>query len=533
MSIPIQQISSTSFYAWPNIGTYAGSLNINLFSTGVTPARTQYNKDELGTNLVTLGINPVQQYSVGTSETLSLTNELLGWDNIAVGSLLVAGNVTKGTETAQFITSSNGAIVIPNKLYTNNLVDATDSIGSAGQFLTVNASNIPLWSTITLTTGDTGATGPTGATGDTGPIGATGATGDTGPIGPTGDTGSIGATGPTGPSYFNVEGIQNKLGIFPALPYTSDTVELAANNDLTPPTAIVPDATAPTSSTTPLGIPCWLYTKPVGNTGFNWYMYNPRFGNPSAPLPYRKYSASSQDRIQSIWALVQPAVNTNIYTAGVIAFNLYSYDDANPPTSGFYNTRWAYSNSAGINSGQTGVNLYAGVTYLIYAYDAPRITNQTGVGYPEEADWGLRDPYDIYPDVSHIPLQNCVLAFNPWTDGTNYLTWNQSTNFTTGQVCIYSGSGSTPNGIFYTAVSNNNNQPPVSATGIPNLVHWVPLSPQPSSYATQPILATNLTGINGTATGWTAGPLLRVLSTGYTTGTTSLTQTSSVRIVLN
>ena len=148
MSIPIQEISTTSFFAWPNIGTYAGSLNINLFSTGVTPARTQYNKDELGTNLVTLGINPVVQFNVGTSETLSLTNELLGWDNIAVGSLLVAGNVTKGTETAQFITSSNGAIVIPNKLYANNIVDATDSIGNAGQFLTVNASNIPLWSSV-------------------------------------------------------------------------------------------------------------------------------------------------------------------------------------------------------------------------------------------------------------------------------------------------------------------------------------------------------------------------------------------------
>jgi hypothetical protein len=262
-------------------------------------------------------------------------------------------------------------------------------------------------------------------------------------------------------------------------------------------------------------------------------MYNPRFGAPSAPLPYRKYSATPQDRIQSIWALVQPAVNTNIYTAGVIAFNLYSYDDANPPTSGFFNTRWAYSNSAGINSGQSGVNLYAGVTYLIYAYDAPRLTNQTGVGVPDVQDWGLRDPYDIYPDVSHIPLQNCILAFNPWTDGTNYITWTGATAFTTGQVCIYSGSGSTPNGIFYTAVQNSTTQVPVSATGVPNTAYWTALSPQPSSYATQPIASMNVNGINGTAIGWTAGPLLRVLSTGYTTGTTSLTQTSSVRIVLN
>lgn len=331
----------------------------------------------------------------------------------------------------------------------------------------------------------------------------------------------------------DVEGLQNKLGIIPALPHTSDTTELAANNDLTPPTAIVPDATAPTSSTTASGALCWLYTKPVSNAGFNWYMYNPRFSAPAAPLPYTKYSSNpAQERIQSVWALVQPAVNTNIYTAGIIALNLYSFDDTNPPTSGFYNTRWAYSNSQGLNSGQSGTNLYAGYTYLIYAYDAPRITNQTGVGQPDTQDWGLRDPYDIYPDVNHIPLQNCVLAFNPDAT-TNYQTWNTTTIYTNGQTVIYSGFGGTANGIFYTAVGTVPvNTQPVSATGVPS-AFWTAISPQPSSYASQPILAMNLNGINGTTAGWTAGPLLRVLSMGYTTGNNPYTQTSGVRYVLN
>jgi hypothetical protein len=329
------------------------------------------------------------------------------------------------------------------------------------------------------------------------------------------------------------EGIQNKLGIIPALPHTSDTTELAANNDLTPPTAIVPDATAPTSSTTPEGTACWLYTKPASNAGFNWYMYNPRFSNPAAPLPYKKYSSNpAQERIQSVWALVQPAVNTNIYTAGIIALNLYSFDDTNLPTSGFFNTRWAYSNSAGINSGQSGTNLYAGYTYLLYAYDAPRITNQTGVGQPDIQDWGLRDPYDLYTEVHHIPLQNCVIAFNPDAT-TNFISWTTTTAFTTGQTCVYSGFGGTPNGIFYTAVLNSTNQLPVSALGVPNTAYWTAISPQPSAYASQPILSMNHTGINGTATGWTAGPLLRVLSMGYTTGSNPYTQTSGVRYVLN
>jgi len=336
---------------------------------------------------------------------------------------------------------------------------------------------------------------------------------------------------------FDFEGIQNKLGIMPTLPLTSDTTELAANNTGSPATAIVPDATPPTSSTTPEGTACWLYTKPTpSNTGFNWYMYNPRFGSPSAPLPYKKYSPNpSQERLQTLWALVQPAVNTNIYTAGIIALNVYSFDDTNPPTTGFFNTRWAYSNSQGQNSGASGVNLYAGYTYLLYAFDAPRITNATGVGQPDIQDWGLRDPYDIYTDVHHIPLQNCVIAFNPDAT-TNFITWTTTTNFTIGQTCVFSGFGLS-NGIFYTAVANNGPsttiQPPVSATGAPNLAYWTPIIPQPSAYASQPILATNLTGINGTATGWTAGPLLRVLSMGYSTGNNPYTQTSSVRFVLN
>jgi hypothetical protein len=331
---------------------------------------------------------------------------------------------------------------------------------------------------------------------------------------------------------FDVEGLQNKLGIIPILPLTSDLVAKATDNTGTPPTAIVPDETPPIGSITPSGVDCWLYTKPVGNAGFNWFMYNPRFGAPAASLPYTKYSSNpAQERIQSVWALVQPAVNTNIYTAGVVALNLYSFDDANPPLSSFYNTRWAYSNSQGQNSGQTGTNLYAGFTYLLYAYDAPRLTNQTGVGQPDIQDWGLRDPYDLYTDIHHIPLQNCVIAFNP-DASTNFRTWTTTTAFLAGQTCVYSGFGGTPNGIFYTAVINSTNQVPVSATGVPNLANWTAISPQPEAYASQPILSMNLTGASGTATGWTVGPLLRVLSMGYSTGNNPITRTSGVRYSL-
>jgi hypothetical protein len=316
------------------------------------------------------------------------------------------------------------------------------------------------------------------------------------------------------------------VGIFPVTPVVSAT--LLASGQITP-TSYVPDGTVPTSSTTPEGTPCWLYTKPPALTGFNYYPYNPRFGNPLAPLPYNK--ANTGTRLKTLWALIQPVVN--IYTSGTIALNVYSYDPANPPTTGFYNTRWAYSNTAGINSGQTGINLFANYTYLVYAYDAPRTTNILGVGQPDNQNWGLRDPYDIYTGVHHIPLQNVVVAFNPWTDGTNYISWTGTTAFLTGQTCVYSGFGGTPNGLFYTAVQNSTNQVPVSATGVPNTAYWTPISPQPSSYASQPVLAININGISGTTGTWTTGNMLRVLSMGYSVGSSPTSTTASYEYVLN
>ena len=326
----------------------------------------------------------------------------------------------------------------------------------------------------------------------------------------------------------NLEGLYNKLGAFPATPFTSDAIALASANTGSPPTAIVPDGTPPTASTTPEGELCWLYTKPTpALTGFNWYMYNPRFSAPTAPLPIIK------NKLQSVWALIQPAINTNIYQAGVIALNVYTFDDANPPSgSGFYNSRWAYSNQAGINSGQTGVNLYAGYTYLVYAFDAPRIVNVQGVGVPDSQPWGLRDPYDVHPEVNHIALANTVIAFQPWTDGTNYRTWNAATAWVVGDTVVFSGTTGTPTGLFYTCAVNNTNTPPVSATGVPS-ASWTVISPQPSSYATKPVSLINVNGISGTTSGWVAGDLLRVLEIGYSYGADVETITESVRYKLN
>ena len=60
---------------------------------------------------------------------------------------------------------------------------------------------------LALTSGVTGATGPTGPQGTTGPTGPIGPQGITGPIGPQGTTGPTGPQGPTGPiaTVFNID----------------------------------------------------------------------------------------------------------------------------------------------------------------------------------------------------------------------------------------------------------------------------------------------------------------------------------------
>lgn len=303
----------------------------------------------------------------------------------------------------------------------------------------------------------------------------------------------------------NYDNLLKHLGVYNATP-TTLTIQLVADNQTS---AIVPDATPPTATTTQDGVDSWLYTKPVGLTGFNWYSYNPRYANPSAPLTIPKTG------LQTLWAVVNPVVN--IYTAGVLSLNIYSYDVNHPPTSGFYNTRWAYSNTQGAVALGTGVNLFANRSYLVHAFDVPKTQNALGVGFPNTQTTGLRDPYDIYPDIPHIPLQNCVVAFNP-DDQTNFITWTSATAFTTGQTCIFN-----TNGIFYTAVQNSTNQLPVSVAGVPNTAYWTPINPQPSNYATQTVLSAGLFGTAGSPAGWGAGSLLRVLAIGYSTISESIT----------
>lgn len=340
-------------------------------------------------------------------------------------------------------------------------------------------------------------------------------------VGPEGPTGPQGPQGPAG-SGVNLSGILNKINAYPVLPYTSESSSTPANNQVA--TAIVPDGSFPVNVPTVGSVQGgWGFSKAVGSPSyFNWFMYNPRFSNPVAPLPYMK------SRVQSVWALIRPTVN--LYLGGYLSLNLYSFDPANTPTSGFFNTRWAYSNSSGVVAGASGVNLFAGYTYLIYANDTPRITNTSAIGVPDSQVSTLRDPYDIYTDVNHIALSNCVVAFNPWTNGTNFRTWSATplTPFLVGDTVIFAGFGTNYNGLFFIA------GPGVPAAATPPMVNgvvsanWSLISPQPSSFADQPVLSMNIT--QATASAQAVGYV--VLDIGFSYGPSTSSTTDSEHISL-
>jgi len=325
---------------------------------------------------------------------------------------------------------------------------------------------------------------------------------------------TIAATAPT----FDLNAVLNKLNAFPVLPYTASSSQTVAANQVA--TVTVPDGSFPTASADGH----WAFSKAVASAAyFNWYMYNPRFGAPTAPLPLIK------SNLQSCWALIRPTVN--LYLAGYLGFNIYSYDPLNPPLSGFYNTRWAYSNPAGVNSGLSGTNLYAGYTYLIYANDAPRTQNSFAIGVPDSQVSGFRDPYDIYTDVNHIAISQCVVAFNPWTNGTNYKTWTSAATFVLNDIVVYAGNSGNAagyNGLFYRSlVINNNNHPPMTVAGVTDS-NWALLDPQPSSYKDQPVLAAAL--VQSTASVQAVGYV--VLDMGFSYGTSTTTTSVSQHVSL-
>ena len=303
------------------------------------------------------------------------------------------------------------------------------------------------------------------------------------------------------------EGLQNKLQIVPTLEGQElSTVFYTGAAGVGSPSSWVPfDAQAqPLPDGTKNG---WRNFREVGTTGttykVEWFPYNPYYGIslPYTTLPPQSFSKKD---LKSLWAVI--TTKNRINTQGMIFFNIYTYDTANPPAAGAaYTNRWDYSivtlpSSEGVI---TTTSLSGGFKYLVHAVDEPKIVLQptvtvtassltpanngttytilvvgstnwtllgaaantigcvfvksggTGVGsgtattptftsiqvangqFPTQRKF-IRDPYDIYTDLPHVPFSAVFLATNPPT--TPYADDFDPTTVTISSICISSTS---------------------------------------------------------------------------------------------
>jgi len=132
MSIPFPSTLATQS---GGLLTYVpGAILAHAYSTIGGNSYTQFNKTDFGVDLVSLGINFVNNPSPNPpSKTLSLTNEVLNWDNFAVGQLAVCGSRAVGAEIAQYITC-DGQSIIMNDLSANAFIVSSINGASAATF---------------------------------------------------------------------------------------------------------------------------------------------------------------------------------------------------------------------------------------------------------------------------------------------------------------------------------------------------------------------------------------------------------------
>jgi hypothetical protein len=162
----------------------------------------------------------------------------------------------------------------------------------------------------------------------------------------------------------------------------------------------------------------------------SWYSYNALYPSPPSVPPS---TTVLKKNLNAVWALVR--FNNDLAVQGYISITVETYNYASPPVSG-YTGRWAYSfpmyalagGSASAWSAAGGVALTAtvpravgGYTYLLYCEDKyPKfVPNQAGLTYgvsngmfPTQTSVAqtLRDPYDLYPDYPHFPLNGVVYS---------------------------------------------------------------------------------------------------------------------------
>jgi len=153
----------------------------------------------------------------------------------------------------------------------------------------------------------------------------------------------------------------------------------------------------------------------------NWSVFNPYY--PSIITGQTIAYPNGQPRIKkknlkTLWAVITPHVTMAMSAGsllGYLFFNLYTFDNTigSPLT---YTNRIDYLCTKAVENfaNETTAFLQAGYKYLIYAKDSHRyLTNSTDTITPfygsssfpgQQTTEMLKDPYDIYTNIPHIPF---------------------------------------------------------------------------------------------------------------------------------
>jgi len=155
-----------------------------------------------------------------------------------------------------------------------------------------------------------------------------------------------------------------------------------------------------------------------------WYPLNALFGL-SLPQTVVPSIAVRKKNLNSVWALVR--FNNDIAQQGYFSLTVETYAYQATNTTNNYTGRWAYSLPSYAIAGGSAVQFNAGATltttmprvvggftYLLYIEDKypkmlPNIANSFQVSnglFPSQSLIAnvSRDPYDIYPEYAHFPL---------------------------------------------------------------------------------------------------------------------------------
>jgi hypothetical protein len=162
-----------------------------------------------------------------------------------------------------------------------------------------------------------------------------------------------------------------------------------------------------------------------------WLPLNDLYGlTPPYSVPA---TAVLKKNMNAVWALVR--FNNDLAVQGYISITIETYNYASPP-SGSFTGRWAYSfptwglagGSAQGFAGTGGTALttvmpraVGGYTYLLYCEDkypkfVPNVASPNfGVSngmFPSQSSLTdtLRDPYDVYPEYPHFPLNGVAYS---------------------------------------------------------------------------------------------------------------------------